>query len=101
MASTYQTPAVQPQSVVVTAWKEFTPMPIDHGACLAGMWSGGRGGQCLSGKLPEKDLCKGSLNEITGDAGLRYSLITGAIPDEALMKFQKKKHQHKDVEHVA
>ena len=24
MASTYQTPAVQPQSVVVTAWKKFT-----------------------------------------------------------------------------
>ena len=101
MASTYQTPAVQPQSVVVEAWKEFTPMSIDHGKCLAGMWSGGRGGQCLSGKLPEKDLCKGPLNEITGDAGLQYSLITGAIPDAALMKFQKKKRQHKDVEHVA
>ena len=101
MASTYQTPAVQPQSVVVEAWKEFTPMSIDHGKCLAGMWSGGRGGQCLAGKLPGKDLCKGPLNEITGDAWLQYSLITGAIPDAALMKFQKKKRQHKDVEHVA
>ena len=101
MASTYQTPAVQPQSVVVTAWKEFTPMPIDHGACLAGMWSGGRGGQCNFAKLPGKYLCSRHEKESAGDAGLQYGFVTGVVPDAALTKFQQKKRQRKDVEPAA
>ena len=99
--SANETPATQPQSAASEAWKEFTPTPVDHGKCLARVWCGGRGGQCIYAKLPGKGLCSRHEKESAGDAGLQYGFVTSVVPDAALTKFQQKKRQRKDLKLAA
>lgn len=74
--------------VALERWRQFTPMTIDIGKCMARTWSrrgGGLGGQCGAKCVDGGDLCRRH-----GKHGaLSHGRVDGDIPDAKFEDFVK------------